>query len=248
MNQAVVISQRPENDPRGLNFSLLNSPFDRAGTSVIEVPWAHTFENLGYSPRRNVRNLGKKPVCVSSTNSDKIYAPAPEEFTLGLELGVQTEEGALVAAQGRHIGQSLEQVHGLSMPGVIPDMQYPSPEAYLESQEPTFGGGQGQGQGQALAGSGSVGMEESVERPEVKQHRERNRVAARKCRQKAKKNVADLQRRERDLGRRNRMLLGCVSSLREEILVLKNEILRHSDCNSNVIQNYIANAARRQLG
>ncbi|KAI1820804.1 hypothetical protein F4861DRAFT_542610 [Xylaria intraflava] len=240
MNQAVVISQRPENDARGLNFSLLNTPFERGGTSVLELPWAHPFENLGYSPRRNVRHLSKKPSIVTATTSDRICAPENEEFNIGLELGVQTEESPL-AAQGRNIGQSLDQVHPLSMAGVMPDLQYASTEAFLESQEAAFSG-----PSQALGGSAGLG--DYGERAEIKQHRERNRVAARKCRQKAKKNVAELQRRERYLGRRNRMLLGCVSSLREEILVLKNEILRHSECNSNVIQNYIANAARRQLG
>lgn len=81
----------------------------------------------------------------------------------------------------------------------------------------------------------------------MKQHREKNRVAARKCRQKAKDNAVELQRRESELRQQNKMLLGYVGSLREEILDLKDEILRHSDCNSGVIQNYIACAARRQM-
>jgi len=82
----------------------------------------------------------------------------------------------------------------------------------------------------------------------TKHHRERNRIAARKCRQKAKQSVSKLQQRERDLHERNKMLLNYAASLREEILYLKNEILRHSDCNSSLIQEYITNAARRQMG
>ncbi|KAI1414750.1 hypothetical protein F5Y13DRAFT_158251 [Hypoxylon sp. FL1857] len=77
-----------------------------------------------------------------------------------------------------------------------------------------------------------------------RRNRERNRVAAHKCRQKAKQSMSELQTRERELSQQNRMLQEHAGSLRDEILDLKNEILRHSDCNSDVIQNYIAKAAR----
>lgn len=98
-------------------------------------------------------------------------------------------------------------------------------------------------------GAGGCGESsaEEAEEADMKQHREKNRVAARKCRQKAKDNAVELQRRESELRQQNKMLLGYVGSLREEILDLKDEILRHSDCNSGVIQNYIACAARRQM-
>ncbi|OTA87478.1 hypothetical protein M434DRAFT_375478 [Hypoxylon sp. CO27-5] len=85
------------------------------------------------------------------------------------------------------------------------------------------------------AGSGPI---------KTKRNRERNRVAAHKCRQKAKQSMSDLQTRERELSHQNRMLQEHAGSLRDEILDLKNEILRHSDCNSDIIQNYIAKAAR----
>lgn len=77
-----------------------------------------------------------------------------------------------------------------------------------------------------------------------RRNRERNRVAAHKCRQKAKQSMSDLQTRERELSQQNRLLQEHAGSLRDEILDLKNEILRHSDCNSDIIQNYIAKAAR----
>lgn len=78
----------------------------------------------------------------------------------------------------------------------------------------------------------------------TRRNRERNRVAAHKCRQKAKQSMSDLQTRERELSQQNRMLQEHAGCLRDEILDLKNEILRHSDCNSDIIQNYIAKAAR----
>ncbi|KAI0889759.1 uncharacterized protein GGS22DRAFT_149091, partial [Annulohypoxylon maeteangense] len=80
--------------------------------------------------------------------------------------------------------------------------------------------------------------------PKNRRNRERNRVAAHKCRQKAKQSMTDLQARERELSQQNRLLQEHAGSLRDEILDLKNEILRHSECNSDIIQNYIARAAR----
>ncbi|KAI1633014.1 hypothetical protein F4809DRAFT_644828 [Biscogniauxia mediterranea] len=77
-----------------------------------------------------------------------------------------------------------------------------------------------------------------------KRDRERNRVAAHKCRQKAKQSVEELQIRERELSQRNKILVGHAGCLREEILALKIEILQHSSCDSEIIQNYIAKAAR----
>ncbi|KAI0007472.1 hypothetical protein F4779DRAFT_502948 [Xylariaceae sp. FL0662B] len=77
-----------------------------------------------------------------------------------------------------------------------------------------------------------------------KRNRERNRVAAHKCRQKAKENMTELQERERELSEQNRVLTDHAVCLRNEILDLKNEILKHSGCGSEVIQNYISRAAR----
>lgn len=58
--------------------------------------------------------------------------------------------------------------------------------------------------------------------------------AAAKCRQKSKKSVSELQRREREMLQQNRFLTAAAGSLREEVLGLKNEILRHSRCDSEV--------------
>ncbi|KAI2781645.1 hypothetical protein F4815DRAFT_465192 [Daldinia loculata] len=77
-----------------------------------------------------------------------------------------------------------------------------------------------------------------------RRNRERNRVAAHKCRQKAKQSMSELQTRERELSQQNRILLEHAGSLRDEILDLKNEILKHSNCDSDIIQNYISRAAR----
>lgn len=56
--------------------------------------------------------------------------------------------------------------------------------------------------------------------------------------------MSELQAREVELSAQNRMLQDHAVSLRDEILDLKNEILRHSSCDSDIIQNYIVRAAR----
>ncbi|KAI0016239.1 hypothetical protein F4780DRAFT_704551 [Xylariomycetidae sp. FL0641] len=92
-------------------------------------------------------------------------------------------------------------------------------------------------------------MEEMAEsedrspRPRKRRERERNRVAAAKCRQKAKVGVQDLQERERALFLENRSLATNVDALRNEVIALKVEILRHSDCGSDFIQQYINKSA-----
>jgi hypothetical protein len=77
----------------------------------------------------------------------------------------------------------------------------------------------------------------------TQKRRKRNRVAAAKCREKAKKGMDELQQRERDLLQQNKMLNMQLCSLRNEVIELKSEILRHSKCDNECIQQYIQKAA-----
>ncbi|RWA05730.1 hypothetical protein EKO27_g9381 [Xylaria grammica] len=75
--------------------------------------------------------------------------------------------------------------------------------------------------------------------PATQKKRNRNRLAAAKCRKKAKRGVDELQQRERDLLRDNKMLNAQACLLREEVLHLKTEILRHNKCDNDYIRQYI---------
>lgn len=77
----------------------------------------------------------------------------------------------------------------------------------------------------------------------LKEHRIRNKLAAAKCRERVKRGVDALQRRERDLLRENKKLSSQACSLREEVYQLKCEVLRHSDCNNDCIHRYIQKTA-----
>ncbi|KAL6721824.1 hypothetical protein ACLMJK_000929 [Lecanora helva] len=68
---------------------------------------------------------------------------------------------------------------------------------------------------------------------------ERNRVAASKCRQKKKEWTQNLENRARELQKNNNLLRLNVESLRQEILFLKSEMLKHSNCDCEGIQSFI---------
>ncbi|KAK8872880.1 Cyclic AMP-responsive element-binding protein 5 [Apiospora arundinis] len=123
-----------------------------------------------------------------------------------------------------------------------------SPVDLTEDQEAALNALRAHGQ----AGSSDLGSSISVlevttaargQRHE--RNREKNRLAASKCREKSKKYVDELRERERELAAQRASLSQHAASLREEVLWLKNEILRHGDCNCEFIQNYLATAARQ---
>ena len=68
---------------------------------------------------------------------------------------------------------------------------------------------------------------------------ERNRVAASKCRQKKKEWTQNLENRARELQKNNTQIRMVVESCRQEILFLKGELLKHSQCECESIQTFI---------
>ncbi len=83
---------------------------------------------------------------------------------------------------------------------------------------------------------------DAISKPEdVKRSKflERNRVAASKCRQKKKEWTQNLENRGRELQKNNNMLRMDVESLRQEVLFLKGEMLKHSNCDCSQIQEFM---------
>jgi len=93
----------------------------------------------------------------------------------------------------------------------------------------------------------SVSANEDSEVQEAKRRRflERNRVAASKCRQKKKAWMQDLESEAREAQNMSKQLKACVSVLKEEILQLKNELLKHNTCECMPIRQYLSNEAVR---
>ncbi|KAF1945617.1 hypothetical protein EJ02DRAFT_34449 [Clathrospora elynae] len=79
-------------------------------------------------------------------------------------------------------------------------------------------------------------------------HLEKNRVAAHKCRQRKKEYINGLEGRAREFSAKNKMLKENVALLREEVLGLKNEVLRHAGCGFWAVDEYLARCAGDLLG
>lgn len=77
---------------------------------------------------------------------------------------------------------------------------------------------------------------------------ERNRVAASKCRQKKKEWTNNLENRARALQKENNSLHHVVDSCKEEILFLKGEMLKHTNCGCSEIQDYLQQGVQSYHG
>jgi hypothetical protein len=73
----------------------------------------------------------------------------------------------------------------------------------------------------------------------------RNRAAASRYRAKTQAAFAQLEAEEREASVRNQSLLACAGQLRDEVFQLKNELLRHADCECPLIRGYLERAAER---
>jgi hypothetical protein len=89
--------------------------------------------------------------------------------------------------------------------------------------------------------AGSSGRDPGDER------RSRNRIAATKSRRRKKQVDDELADHEQRLRSRNRQLAADAARLRGQVLELKNQILSHGACNSQLIYDYLANEAKRLM-
>ncbi|KAI5927655.1 hypothetical protein F4810DRAFT_706399 [Camillea tinctor] len=192
---------------------------------------------------------------ISSTHGDMYYGvDASDMFDSQFGFHGHNVDGALEdTAAGYFLGQ-LENDNTQLDQYSDPSLGFSNHVLFVDSGSRASGSSAGQSNEyqqpprrlDSVSSSGASPAESSASHStqKCKRDRERNRVAAHKCRQKAKHNVDELQKRERELSQRNKILVDHAGCLREEILGLKTEILRHSSCNSEIIQNYIAKAAR----
>lgn len=74
---------------------------------------------------------------------------------------------------------------------------------------------------------------------------ERNRLAASKCRQKKKEHTQQLEFRYKHQSEKHQCLITEIARLRSEVLGLKNEVLRHSQCGDEPIKLHLAQMLKR---
>ncbi|KAK1452445.1 hypothetical protein CMEL01_16761 [Colletotrichum melonis] len=77
-----------------------------------------------------------------------------------------------------------------------------------------------------------------------KGHRVKNRAAAKRSREKTKQYEQYLVVKEHEMAQEKMYLDACLTALKNEALTLKDEVLRHGDCDCEMIQRYIVQAAR----
>ncbi|KAI1084993.1 hypothetical protein F5B20DRAFT_123300 [Whalleya microplaca] len=75
--------------------------------------------------------------------------------------------------------------------------------------------------------------------------RERNRMAASKCRRKQKQANNELQEKARLMSEQHGYLTTYKSSLQSEMIALKNELLLHGSCGCEPITDYLVQAAKK---
>jgi len=80
----------------------------------------------------------------------------------------------------------------------------------------------------------------SVSEPERAKARERNRIAADKCRQKKKREHQQIERRLSDEIETKEILLAQLNSLRKEVWDLKNMVFQHAGCENQQIDLQLA--------
>jgi len=79
-------------------------------------------------------------------------------------------------------------------------------------------------------------------------YREKNRLAAAKCRAKKKENIEDIEVKHRKLSAMNSSLKKQVQDLRGELTGLRTHALNHQDCNCQISRYNINQAKRVALG
>jgi hypothetical protein len=90
-----------------------------------------------------------------------------------------------------------------------------------------------------------INKEDNPRNPQRRKKLERNQVVARKCRARKRVEETVLASREQAVEDQNRYLSNTYDSLAAEVYFLKSELLRHTNCNCTLIQEYIANEAKK---
>lgn len=87
--------------------------------------------------------------------------------------------------------------------------------------------------------------EASAQEAKRRRFLERNRVAASKCRQKKKEWMQNLEETARTAQHNSKFLQAAVGQLKDELLMLKQELLKHHDCDCAKIRTYLMQEAEK---
>jgi len=88
-------------------------------------------------------------------------------------------------------------------------------------------------------------MDEHAREEKRRRFLERNRVAASKCRQKKKEWMQNLEETARTAQNNSKYLQAAVAQLKDELLLLKQELLKHHGCDCTKIRTYLMQEAEK---
>jgi hypothetical protein len=80
--------------------------------------------------------------------------------------------------------------------------------------------------------------------PSPKDQKARNRQAATKCRLKTKAAITRLEEEEQTASERHAALAELAGSLKDEVYMLRNQLLLHTNCQCTLIRQYLENTAK----
>ncbi|KAG6355117.1 hypothetical protein INS49_004198 [Diaporthe citri] len=178
--------------------------------------------------RRNARNQTMTATTTTDYNAGTLcpaITPSPKDSTAAVPYQ-PVSQGAR-----RHSEQQTSKSSGKSPP------QPAVRKTAQQQQQAETGQQQAQAQPQPQSRPSPQAGQPRTQRP-------RSRAAAKKCRAKAKLAVADLESTERAMSSEHRELSATARGLRDEVLLLKNELLAHGNCDDSLIQQYHTNQAR----
>ena len=236
--------------------------FDRVSTGTSPFPNQNPFSTPGgglpgWSTDTNFRPLSP-PDSASPFSRDwnsgfqnVSNSSVPNIFTNNLATNTRAQYGQVTPPDDEQDGES------------VTDQQFDEQQEEFDDTAPTKkrrrGGNNAKASNQAPSKRSRKNNRRSVASPsnvdpsrpeDVRRSKflERNRVAASKCRQKKKEWTQNLEDRSRQLQKDNNNMLMMIDSLRQEVLFLKGEMLRHSECDNTHIQEYLKTCPSEMSG
>lgn len=228
-----------------------SSAGDLNSTGVFTVPpslLAHSMERFGQvtppseqSPTESVRTLREVSIPVEDLMNEALW---PQHGSNGIDYHQSAQKGAQQLQSPLEENQPSPKRRRISRQASSAQQ---NADATANPQPPKRKRGRPKSQPQMVEAYTADGYPFQVSSAR-QSHLEKNRVAAHKCRQRKKEYIGGLEGRAREFSAKNKALKENVALLREEVLSLKNEVLRHAGCGFWAVDEYLARCAGDLLG
>lgn len=228
----------------------------QGGDTQVMFPTEATVSVSGITPMQPVASLPS----MGTIQPNQVNSQASQFFVHPkFEPDKATVHSPLVTLVHGYHPSNTQAVHGQVTP--VEDSQRSasifSPDIFKNSQFASSGGmhsppqsrrGSASPHGRRSRKNSKTGKDlDEASAQEAKRRRflERNRVAASKCRQKKKEWMQNLEETARTAQHNSKFLQATVGQLKGEVLMLKQELLKHHDCECAKIRTYLMQEAEK---